>query len=98
MSKNYKITKEVQTIQITKINKKIYHSKFESAIINVSEGLYDRCGRKVTEVSIIPDDGFLGEPVWHLLGQSNNRIVQLKNLKARWLDENNKKKRIKRVG
>jgi len=84
-------------MQITKINKKTYHFKFEGATINVSEGLYDRYGRKVTLVSIIPDDGFPGEPVWHLLGHSNNRIVQLKNLKARWLDENNKKKRIERV-
>lgn len=70
-------------MQITKLNKKAYHLKFEGAIINVHEGLLDKHGRKVTEVSIIPDDRFPGESVWHLLGHSNNRIVQLNNLKAR---------------
>lgn len=63
--------------QITKLHKKTYHLKFKGAIINITEGLFDRYGRKVTEVSIIPYDVSDGS-VWHLLGQSNNRIVQLK--------------------
>jgi len=68
-------------MQITKINKKVYHLEVEGAIINISEGLLDRFGRKVTEISIIPDNQIPGQPVWRLLGYSNNRVVQLKNLK-----------------
>ncbi|GAH49734.1 unnamed protein product [marine sediment metagenome] len=68
-------------MQITKINKKVYHLEVEGAIINISERLLDRFGRKVTEISIIPDNQIPGQPVWRLLGYSNNRVVQLKNLK-----------------
>ena len=67
---------------ITKINKKAYHLQFEGAIINIREGLLDRYGRRVTEVSIIPDNQIPDQPVWHLLGYAYNRIVQLKNLKV----------------
>lgn len=70
-------------MQITKLNKKAYHLEVEGAIINVREGLYDRQGRKVTEVSIIPDNQIPDKPVWKLLGYAHNRVVQLKNLKAR---------------
>ena len=68
-------------MQITKTNKKVYHLEVEGAIINVREGLLDRFGRKVTEISIIPDNQIPGQLVWRLLGYSNNRVVQLKNLK-----------------
>lgn len=68
-------------MQITKINKKVYHLEVEGAIINISEGLVDRHFRKITSVIIIPDDQVPGQPVWRLLGYSNNRVVQLKNLK-----------------
>ena len=68
-------------MQITKINKKVYHLEVEGAIINISERLLDWFGRKVTEISIIPDNQIPGQPVWRLLGYSNNRVVQLKNLK-----------------
>ena len=68
-------------MQITKLHKKAYHLEVEGAIINIQEGLFDRHGRRVTEVSIIPDNQIPENPVWHLLGYSHNRIVQLKNLK-----------------
>jgi len=68
-------------MQITKLNKKAYHLEVEGAIINVREGLFDRFGRTVTEISIIPNK-YTGKPVWRLLGHSNNRVVQLKNLKV----------------
>ena len=68
-------------MQITKINKKVYHLEVEGAIINIQEGLLDRFGRKVTEISIIPDAQIPDQPVWHLLGYAHNRVVQLKNLK-----------------
>jgi len=70
-------------MQITKLNKKAYHLEVEGAIINVREGLFDRYGRRVTEVSIVPDNQIPGNPVWHLLGYSYNRIVKLNNLKTR---------------
>lgn len=68
-------------MQITKLNKKAYHLEVEGVIINVHEGLLDRYGRRVTEVSIIPDNQIPENPVWHLLGYAHNRVVQLKNLK-----------------
>lgn len=68
-------------MQITKINKKVYHLEVEGAIINIQEGLFDRFGRRVTAVLIIPDNQIPENPVWRLLGYSNNRVVQLKNLK-----------------
>ena len=68
-------------MQITKLHKKAYHLEVEGAIINVREGLFDRFGRTVTEISIIPNK-YTGEPVWRLLGYSNNRVVQLKNVKV----------------
>ena len=68
-------------MQITKINKKVYHLEVEGAIINVREELFDRFGRRVTAVSIIPDNQIPENPAWHLLGYAHNRIVQLKNLK-----------------
>jgi len=70
-------------MQITKINKKTYHLEIEGAIINISEGLFDHHFRKVTSIIIIPDDQIPGQPVWRLCGYSNNRILQLKNLKVR---------------
>ena len=68
-------------MQITKLNKKAYHFEVEGAIINVREGLLDRFGRTVTEISIIPKK-YIDEPVWHLLGYAYNRVVQLKNVKV----------------
>ena len=68
-------------MQITKLNKKAYHLEVEGATINVREGLFDRFGRRVTEISIIPEK-YPSEPVWHLIGYSNNRVVQLKNIKV----------------
>ena len=70
-------------MQITKINKKTYHLEVEGAIINIQVGFFDRFGRRVTAVSIIPDNQIPGQPVWRLLVYSNNRILQLKNLKMR---------------
>ena len=64
-------------MQITKLNKKAYHLEVEGAIINVREGLLDRFGRTVTE-----PNKYSGELVWRLLGYSNNRVVQLKNVKV----------------
>ena len=68
-------------MQITKLHKKTYHIEAEGAIINIQEGLFDCHGRRVTAVSIIPDNQIPENPVWHLLGYAHNRIVQLKNLK-----------------
>jgi len=68
-------------MQITKLHKKAYHLEVEGAIINIREGLFDRFGRRVTEISIIPDK-YASEPVWRLIGYSNNRVVQLKNVKV----------------
>jgi len=70
-------------MQITKLHKRTYHIEAEGAIINIQEGLFDRFGRKVTAVSIIPDVQIPENPIWHLLGYAHNRIVQLKNIKAR---------------
>ncbi|MBA7532436.1 hypothetical protein ES705_24662 [subsurface metagenome] len=70
-------------MQVTKLNKKTYHIEAEGTIINIQEGLLDRYGRRVTEVSIIPDNQIPENPVWHLLGHAHNRIVRLKNLKKR---------------
>lgn len=57
---------------------KLTHIEVEGAIVNIREGLHDRLGRPVTSIEIIPDDHYVGEPIWRLRGTRNNRVVQLK--------------------
>lgn len=70
-------------MQAKKLKNGIYHIEAEGAIINIQEGLFDCEGRKVTVVSIIPENHIPGTLIWHLLGHANNRIVQSKDLKVR---------------
>lgn len=57
------------------------HCEVEGAIINIREGLYDLKGRKVTSVSIVPDDRYAGEPIWKTIPHVHNiRVVQLKKI------------------
>ena len=57
---------------------KLKHIEIEGCIVNIRTGLRDMKGRKVTSVSISPDDHYAGERKWKLYGTYNNRIVQLK--------------------
>lgn len=57
-----------------------HHIEVEGCIVNIRTGLYDRFGRKVTSIQIIPDK-YAGEPRWKLYGYANNRVVQLKTKK-----------------
>ena len=65
-----------------KLKNGVLHIECEGCIINIKEGLRDLEGRKVTEVMIIPDNQIPDKPFWHLLGHSNNRLVQSNNLKV----------------
>ena len=51
----------------------------EGAIVNITTGLKDIQGRKVTSVEILPDDHYSGERIWKTYPHVRNvRIVQLK--------------------
>ena len=54
------------------------HIEVEGCIVNILTGLRDRFGRRVTSISILPDDHYAGENIWRLRGCINNRVVQLK--------------------
>lgn len=56
----------------------VTHIEAEGCIVNIREGLYDRLGRPVTSVEVIPDDHYIGERIWRLRGTRNNRVVRLK--------------------
>jgi hypothetical protein len=54
------------------------HCEVDGAIINITEGLYDMKGRKVTSVAISPYDSYSGERIWRTIPKVHNvRIVQL---------------------
>jgi hypothetical protein len=57
------------------------HIEVEGCIVNITTGLHDRNGRKVTSIEILPDDHYSGEPIWRLRGTINNRVIQLKKVK-----------------
>ena len=61
---------------------KLTHIEAKGCIVNIREGLHDRHGREVTSVTISPDDHYSGEQIWRLRGSPNNRVVQLKTVKA----------------
>lgn len=58
-----------------------YHMEFEGCIVNVTEGLIDSHGRKVTHVEIMPDV-YAGENKWKVFGNRNNRVIQLKTIRG----------------
>ncbi len=60
---------------------RLKHIEVEGCIVNITEGLMDRHGRKVTHIEIIPDDRYVGERKWKLTGCVNNRVVQLKKVR-----------------
>jgi len=68
-------------MKATTLNDGTLRVKCEGCIVDILEGERDGEGRKVTEVSIIPDN-FKPDNFWHLLGQSNNKLVQSNNLKV----------------
>ena len=57
---------------------KTKHIETDGCIVNIRTGLTDRIGRKVTSIEILPDDHYVGEPVWRLYGSKTNRVVQIK--------------------
>ena len=59
---------------------KLKHIECEGCVVNIRTGLYDRQGRKVTNIEILPDDHYVGEQIWRLRGYSHNRVVQLKKV------------------
>lgn len=63
-------------MNITKLSNGTQHIEAEGCIVNIQEGLHDYMGKKVTAITIIPDDRFAGEKVWELKGHSHNRVVQ----------------------
>ena len=56
---------------------KLKHIEIEGCIVNIRTGLKDSRSRKVTSVEILPDDHYVGRPIWRLRGTLNNRVVQL---------------------
>lgn len=57
------------------------HIEAEGCIVNIRVGLTDSRGRKVTAVSILPDDETRGGDgqgrVWRLVGAAGARVVRL---------------------
>ena len=63
-------------MNITKLPNGTQHIEAEGCIVNIKENLYDRDGKKVTAVSIIPDAGYTGEKIWKLKGFAHNIVTQ----------------------
>ena len=63
-------------MNITKLANGIQHIEAEGCVVNIQENLHDRDGKKVTAVSIIPDDRYQGEKIWELKGYAHNRVIQ----------------------
>jgi len=63
-------------MNITKLRNGTQHIEAEGCIVNIQEGLTDYKGRKVTSVSIIPDDRYSGEKIWELKGYAYSRVIQ----------------------
>jgi len=57
------------------------HIEAEGCVINIYEKIYDRQGREVTVVQIIPDK-YSGERKWKLIGTNVVRVVRLKTVKC----------------
>ena len=68
-------------MKISKLPNGTQHIEAEGCIINIQEGLRDDVGKKVTVVSIIPDDRYAGEKIWKLKGHAHNRVVQTDKVK-----------------
>ena len=58
------------------------HIETEGGIINIRTGLFDRFGRRVVHIEILPDDHYKTEKKWRLYGRMNNRMVELKTVKC----------------
>jgi len=63
-------------MKISKLPNGVQHIEAEGCIVNIQENLRDNVGRKVTAVSIIPDDRYTGEKVWELKGYAHSRVIQ----------------------
>jgi len=57
---------------------KTKHIEVKGCIINITEGLSDRQDREVTHIEILPDNHCIGERIWKLQGNVNNRVIRLK--------------------
>lgn len=64
------------------MDKNLKHIEVEGGIINIRTGLFDRHGRRVVSIEILPDDHYKGEKKWKLLGSVNNLLVELKSVKC----------------
>ena len=68
-------------MKITKLPNGVQHIEVKGCIVNIQEDLFDGDGRKVTAVSIIPDDRYVGEPIWKLKGNAHNNVVQTEEIR-----------------
>jgi len=57
------------------------HIEANGCIVNIRENLTDRKGRSVTSIEILPDDHYMGERIWKIIGLRNTRVIQLKKVK-----------------
>ncbi len=58
---------------------KLKHIEAEGCVVNIRQGLYDREGRKVTSIEILPDDHYAGEQIWKVSPNVRNvRVIQTK--------------------
>ena len=62
---------------ITHYKSETLHIETDLGIVNIKPGLFDRHGRKVTFVEVIPDR-YAGEQKVKRCGTSNTRLIQLK--------------------
>lgn len=58
---------------------KCLHIEADGCVINIREGLIDIKGRKVTSITVQPDE-YAGEKKWKLSGFHNIRVIQLKTV------------------
>lgn len=68
------------TVRKLRSGQKGLHIEAEGCVINIREGLTDLKGREVTSIEILPDNHYIGERIWKLIGFCNNRVVRLKTI------------------
>ena len=68
-------------MKITKLPNGVQHIEAEGCIVNIQEDLHDSDGKRVTAVSIIPDNGYVGEKIWKLRGHAHNSVIQTEEIR-----------------
>ena len=63
-------------MNIVKLKNGTQHIEAEGCIVNIQEGLVDYRGRKVTAITILPNNMYADKKIWELKGYAYNRVIE----------------------